>query len=259
MMVRQQVSLAIVASLWFVGSLVLSGVTRAAAHPPETVAANDNTRAAGTTANGTTTIRLRAAKGAWQPEGPSGPAVSIEALGEAGSSPSVPGPLIRVPEGTSIVVSIKNDLEAALHVNGLCARDATPCAPVDVQPGAEREVRFNSGRAGTYHYWATTMGAPVPFGALAGGFIVDPLGSVEPDRVLIITEWTDLTTEQLGRLIMSDDAGAAFLAANPRFLFAINGLSWPATERLTYRRGERVRWRVINLSSQIHPMHLHGF
>ena len=41
--------------------------------------------------------------------------------------------------------------------------------------------------------------------------------------------------------------------------FVINGLSWPATERLTYVRGEAVRWRVINLSSQTHPMHLHGF
>ena len=39
----------------------------------------------------------------------------------------------------------------------------------------------------------------------------------------------------------------------------INGLSWPSTERLTYRVGDPVRWRVINLSSQIHPMHLHGF
>ena len=39
----------------------------------------------------------------------------------------------------------------------------------------------------------------------------------------------------------------------------INGLSWPSTERLTYRLGDAVRWRVINLSSQIHPMHLHGF
>ena len=39
----------------------------------------------------------------------------------------------------------------------------------------------------------------------------------------------------------------------------INGQSWPATERLTYQRGRRVRWRLINLSSQVHPMHLHGF
>jgi len=157
------------------------------------------------------------------------------------------------------VVSIENNLDAVLHITGLCTRDGSPCPTIDVPAGDRREARFLSGRAGTYHYWATTMGVPVPFGALAGGFIVDPIGTIEPDRVLIITEWTDLTPEQLGRLITADDAGAAFLAANPRFLFAINGLSWPATERLTYRRGDRVRWRVINLSSQIHPMHLHGF
>src|SRR6185295_9129434 len=29
--------------------------------------------------------------------------------------------------------------------------------------------------------------------------------------------------------------------------------------RLTYQLGEKVRWRLINLSSQHHPMHLHGF
>jgi FtsP/CotA-like multicopper oxidase with cupredoxin domain len=39
----------------------------------------------------------------------------------------------------------------------------------------------------------------------------------------------------------------------------INGLSWPHTERLTYRVGETVHWRVINASNSTHPMHLHGF
>ena len=51
----------------------------------------------------------------------------------------------------------------------------------------------------------------------------------------------------------------AFLEAKPRYVFTINGLSWPATERLTYNVGDTVRWRIINLSSQIHPFHLHGF
>ncbi|MGH8490988.1 MAG: multicopper oxidase domain-containing protein [Gammaproteobacteria bacterium] len=56
-----------------------------------------------------------------------------------------------------------------------------------------------------------------------------------------------------------DDPGVAFLALNPRFTFLINGLSWPHTERLTYSVGQQVRWRVINLSTQPHPMQLHGF
>jgi FtsP/CotA-like multicopper oxidase with cupredoxin domain len=39
----------------------------------------------------------------------------------------------------------------------------------------------------------------------------------------------------------------------------INGLSWPHTERLDYTQGDSVQWRVVNLTSADHPMHLHGF
>jgi manganese oxidase len=224
------------------------------------VVANDNTRAAGVLDHGTVTIRLRAAAGQWRPEGPGGPALAIEAFGVEGAPLSVPAPLIRVTEGTTIAVSIRNELATPLRVHGLCARDGGACAPVDVPSGVTRDVRFSSGRAGTYHYWATAMGAPMPFRELAGALVVDPPGGRSADdRIFVITEWTNLTFAQLGAIITADDANAAFLAARPKLTFVINGLSWPATERLTYRRGESVRWRLINLSSQTHPMHLHGF
>jgi FtsP/CotA-like multicopper oxidase with cupredoxin domain len=104
------------------------------------------------------------------------------------------------------------------------------------------------------------MGAPVPFRELGGAFVVDPAGvRPEPDRIFVITEWSDLRPAQLREIMTADDASARFLAANPKVTFMINGLSWPSTERLTYRRDDPVRWRVINLSSQTHPMHLHGF
>ena len=50
-----------------------------------------------------------------------------------------------------------------------------------------------------------------------------------------------------------------FASLHPRIAFMLNGLSWPATERLRYALGKPVHWRVINLTSQSHPMHLHGF
>ena len=68
---------------------------------------------------------------------------------------------------------------------------------------AAKEVRFTLERAGTYHYWATTTGMPLPFrGAsdtqLSGAIVVDPAqGAIEADRVLVITDWTSLTREQL--------------------------------------------------------------
>jgi len=99
----------------------------------------------------------------------------------------------------------------------------------------------------------------VPFRELAGALIVDPPGPHVADRILVITEWSSLTPAQLGEIVSADDSTKAFLRMQPKLTFVINGLSWPATERLLYHRGETVRWRVINLSSQTHPMHLHGF
>jgi FtsP/CotA-like multicopper oxidase with cupredoxin domain len=228
--------------------------------PLPRVQPNDNQLAAGTLDRDTLTLALRAGAGRWQPEGPTGPTLEIEAFGEVGKALTVPAPLIRAVEGTRIVVSIRNDRDAALVVHGLCTRDGTPCAPLEVPPQQTREVRFRSGPAGTYHYWASTIGAPVPFRELAGAFVVDRPGDpVEPDRVMVITEWSNLTAPQLGEIFRADVPTEAFVRLKPRLTFVINGLSWPATERLTYELGQRARWRVINLSSQAHPMHLHGF
>ena len=44
-----------------------------------------------------------------------------------------------------------------------------------------------------------------------------------------------------------------------RLIFALNGKSWPYTERMTYTLGDSVRWRVVNFGGGEHPMHLHGF
>jgi len=177
----------------------------------EAVVANDNRHAAGTLDHGRLMLRLRAARGTWQPEGPAGRALSIEALGETSAPLTVPAPMIRVEEGTVIVASVRNELGAALRVHGLCAREAATCEPLDVPPGQTREVRFASGRPGTYHYWATTMGAPVPFREMAGALIVDPPGGpLAPDRVFVITEWSSLTPQQLRAVVAADDSGVAF-------------------------------------------------
>ena len=124
------------------------------------VMVNDNRRPAGTRDAGTLVLDLRAAVGRWRPEGATGPALEIEAFGERTGPLQAPAPLIRVPEGTEIVASIRNDLDVTLRVHGLCSHDAAPCAPIELSSSSSRAVRFKSGRAGTYHYWATTTGMP---------------------------------------------------------------------------------------------------
>ena len=223
------------------------------------VQANDNRKPAGHVDRGTATLALRAGSGRWQPEGPDGRNLAIEAFGEVDGPLMVPAPLIRVVEGTTLIVSIRNDLTAPLTVHGLCTRGDTSCPVVEVAPQQTRTMQFMTGPAGTYHYWASTFGAPVPFREMAGAFVVDPVAGAAPDRILVITEWSDLTVAQLREIVTADDATEKFVSFNPGLMFVINGLSWPATERFSYERGDTVRWRVINLTSQAHPMHLHGF
>ena len=69
-------------------------------------------------------------------------ALQVESCGEESGSLQVPAPLIRVAEGTEIVVSIRNDLDVTLQVHGLCAHDESPCASLDIPPASSRGVRF---------------------------------------------------------------------------------------------------------------------
>ena len=230
----------------------------------ERVDANDNTTSAGDLKDRVLDVQLRASRGTWRPEGDGGRAIEIEALGEPGSALTIPAPLLRASEGTIVNVTFRNDLGSPIRVYGLCERGLDTCPSIEVLPGTGRSVRFATGPAGTYHYWATTSGMPQQFRAggdsqLSGAFIVDPPGRRGDDRVFVITEWTSLTGDELRQVAAADDPGAAFLSRRPDVFFAMNGRVWPHTERLQYQRGMPVRWRVVNLSTQVHPMHLHGF
>ncbi len=111
-------------------------------------------------------------------------------------------------------------------------------------------MQFDAGEPGTYMYWATTSDAHLDDPErrqgeetlLAGALIVDPREVRDDDRVFVIEEW------ERNNILGGGDA-----------IFAINGKSWPATEHLTYKAGETVRWRIINTTHSTHAMHLHGF
>ena len=229
-----------------------------------TIETHDNIRPAGELSGSELRLSLRAGRGEWSPSGEHGPSYETDAFGAGDGPLQVPAPLIRVRQGTTIAVSVRNDLDDPLRVHGLCARDGSACAPLDVPPGEVRDVRFAAAAAGTYHYWGTSTGMPLQFraldGQLSGALIVDPAeGPGSDDRVLVITEWASLTRSQFMALLPLPDPGPAFLALKPTVFFAVNGRVWPYNERFAYDRGASVRWRVVNLSTEAHPMHLHGF
>ena len=102
--------------------------------PPPTAEANDNRRAAGTMRGDTLFVNLDVRMARWYPEAPTGAFVEAPMLGEVGRAPQVPGPLIRVREGTLIVARVTNALtDSTVTVRGLTTKPGLDS--VKVHPG----------------------------------------------------------------------------------------------------------------------------
>jgi len=229
-------------------SLIVAAQSLPSATPiPPRIAANSNRAAAGKLENGVLTLHLEMRQADWYPEADTGPSMKVYAFGEEGKPPQVPAPLIRVPQGTQIHVTLHNFLPTNAIVHGLHQHPGEIADVVLVPAGEIREVRFSTGAIGTYQYWASAGGEMFggrPFkedSQLAGAFIIDSPGGAPADRVFVIGMWRSQADPT-----RSQDVGV------------INGKSWPYNEQLTYAAGEPVRWRWINVSDRTHPMHLHG-
>lgn len=216
--------------------------------------ANDNRIAGGVLRGGVLRVNLDATWAGWRPDLDVDSAVSVQAFAERGRNPSVPGPLLRVPEGTEVRVSLRNLIaDSTLVVHGLRA-GAGEDDTISVLPGHTREIAFRASAPGTYHYWGTTSRALLNErmgrdALLSGVIVVDRAGEpVDPAERIFVISLIDITSDstQPGR---HEDIWEV----------AINGRSWPHTERLSYAMGDTARWRVVNATNRQHPMHLHGF
>ena len=225
------------------------GVSGAVSRPADLrrVVPNDNRRPAGSLKGGVLTLRLEVRTGAWYPEGPKGDSVVAPVFAEEGKPPQVPGPLIRVPAGTIIEAVVRNALtDLDISVYGLVTRPAARSDSIRIRPGESRAVRFAAGAPGTYFYSAVAGAVDTTSERqqLAGALVVDSAGAVPDDRIFVINIWGSVKPDD------STKYGNAL---------AINGLSWPHTERIAATVGDTLRWRWVNASVRDHPMHLHGF
>ena len=214
---------------------------------------NDNRVAAGTMVRSQLHVSLNARQSFWQPDGDGGAAIPMQAFSEEGKAPQIPGPLIRVREGTEVIASVRNSIPGTtLALHGMLEHPAIIDRAVRIPYGQTRTIHFYAGAPGTYFYWGTTTGKPLTDrwgfdSQLSGAFIVDPRGSATPnDRIFVINQWINVRDKH----------------GQPNFnyeLDAINGRTWPHTERLSYAQNSTIHWRVINPAPGTHPLHLHGF
>ncbi len=155
----------------------------------------------------------------------------------------VPGPEIRVTEGDKVRINVKNEMDQStgVHFHGLVVPNSMDGVPFltqpPIRPGETFTYEFVAKPVGTHMYHAHHNSAQqVPLGLL-GPFIVEPKDP--KSRPAFDREYT---------LVLNDGPHG----------YTLNGKSFPATQPLVAKKGEKILIRYMNEGSMIHPMHLHG-
>lgn len=209
----------------------------------------------------------------------------------------IPGPTIRVTEGDRIRIILENDSsgEHTLHVHGQSkpvVMDGVPyIGQKPVKKGESYTYEFTVNNIGTSWYHCHVDGKHHVDMGMYGAFIVEPKkGKLNFDReyIMILDEWPtkhvhvhedDMEMEgheEHGVLTMHEGAAPAHehegekpekrewypKTYNPHQEvydgFTINGRSFPFTEPVIVKEGERVRIRFINVGYKTHYMHTHS-
>ena len=155
----------------------------------------------------------------------------------------VPGPQIRVREGDRVRVILHNQLpeSTAIHFHGLELPNAMDGVPFitqpPVKPGQSFTYEFVVPNAGSHMYHSHHNAAKQVGLGLLGAFIVEPRERTSYDNA---------------------DVDEVFILNDGMHGYTFNGKSFPATQPIVAKLGQKLRIRFMNEGMMIHPMHLHG-
>jgi len=156
---------------------------------------------------------------------------------------SIPGQEIRATEGDRVRFVVHNEMDqsTSIHWHGVDVpndQDGVPfiTQPV-IAPGETYTYEYTIPNYGSHMYHAHHNSLEQVISGLLGAFIIEPLDkSEEPEYD------SDYT------MILNDSILG----------FTINGRSFPYTQPIIAKVGEKIRIRYMNEGLMIHPMHLHG-
>lgn len=155
----------------------------------------------------------------------------------------IPGPQIRVTQGDRVRFVLHNQLpeSTAVHFHGVELTNDMDGVPYITQPpvktGESFTYEFTVPNSGTHMYHSHHNSTKQVGLGLLGAFIVAPN---EPGPYEKVSE--DFV------FVLNDGAHG----------YTFNGKSFPATEPLVAKLGQKIRIRFMNEGMMIHPMHLHG-
>lgn len=203
---------------------------------PAKTAVHGNQLLAPSMEGGVKTYRLTASKLQWE----TAPGQMVEGWAYNGQ---IPGPQIRVKEGERVRVILKNDLpeSTVIHFHGLELpndQDGVPfITQPPVKPGQSFTYEFTVPNSGSHMYHSHHNAAKQVGLGLLGAFIVEP---------------------KRPRAIERSDIDYVMILNDGMHGYTLNGKSFPATEPIVAKLGQKVRVRFMNEGMMIHPMHLHG-
>lgn len=155
----------------------------------------------------------------------------------------VPGPYIRVTEGDNVRIVVTNNMtqSTAIHYHGLLipnAQDGVPYVTEQpILPGETRTYEFRARNSGSHMYHSHHNAAEQVTRGMLAAFIIDPADASNEPEVTADYLW-----------VLNDSAMG----------FTINGKSFPYTQPIVAKLGDKIRVRYFNEGLMIHPMHLHG-
>ncbi len=215
-----------------------------------------------------------------------------------GFNGQIPGPTIRVTEGERIRIIVKNetsDSEHTLHVHGQAkpvTMDGVPfLGQKPIKKGESYTYEFTVSNIGTSWYHCHVDSAHHVDMGMHGAFIVEPKKeklAYDREYIMILDEWPtahvhvhsepspDSDHDEHGVMTLHKESPPMhehkaedvlkrdwYPVTHPAHQdvydgFTINGRSFPFTEPVIVKKGEKVRIRYINVGYQQHFMHTHS-
>jgi len=214
-----------------------------------------------------------------------------------GFNGTIPGPTMRMTEGDRIRIVLKNESSGkhTIHIHGQkkpMVMDGVPfLSQKPVKKGESYEYEFTANYLGTAWYHCHVDSAHHVDMGMYGAFIVEPKEEkLKYDReyIMILDEWPtkhvhiheeddeETGHDKHGMISMHEGATPehqhpgekkekrdyypeTYNPHNPVYdAFTINGRSFPLTEPVYVKEGEKVRIRFINAGYQTHFMHTHS-
>lgn len=165
-----------------------------------------------------------------------------------------PGPLLRIRQGDTLNLRLKNELSqpTSLHWHGVRIANVMDgvagLTQQELAPGETSEIAFIARNAGTYLYrpLVPEYAAEQTERGLAGVFIVDEAEPIYPDDVVLLLD--DVALNDEGQ-VRTDFGAPADIGLGGRLgnRLLINGRTTPET--LTRPPGQRVRIRIANIAN----------